>query len=1165
MFAALSATNEAILRTEAESELFQRVCDAAVKEGGFRTAAALLPGDDGWLRVVAGSGYDGKRSVSDLKISVDPDSDRGRGLAGTAFRTGRSCISNDYQNDPRFLAWRGDGSTAGIGALAAVPILKDDVSIGLFVFLLTEADTLNDEIVGLLERMVRNVSFALANFEREKQRKQTERANRRISDMFAALSAVNSAILQARSPDEMFEQVCESVTKGRRSLGAAAIFLKEQNSPMLKAVASAGEVAERIEKMRLSVDPADPDGQGLHGPAFRDQTLEISYHTIVDPRTKQWVDPASIPHGCAALPLVRNGQSVGVLFFFWGRVAGREDEGINQLMRDIAKNISFGLQMFDREEQKERVSHMFAALSATNEAIMRATSREELYEMVCEAAVNGAKFTSTTILLAEPEAQFFKIAATAGPNADIMRSLKYSPHSGMQGDGLAGAAYRSGEPTISNDLASDNFANWDATNPRRSKSAAALPLFSGERVVGVLLFLAAEKGAFTPDLVELLRRLSQNVSFGLENLDRAEEKANTEAQKERLTRMFAALSATNEAIMRAKSRNELFQLVCKAVVDGAKFTSTTIALARPDDDFLEIAATTGPMADYIRTLRFSISADRPEGRGLTGTAYRSGQPSVTNDFQADARTDHWHGKTDTRSGAGLPLLIGGKPVGVFLFLSSESGTFTPELVELLKRLAENVSFALDNFDRVDEKKQADERIQYLATHDGLTGLPNRAMFGELLKTSIAAAERQKRRVAVLFIDLDRFKVINDSLGHVSGDKLLAEAGNRLRSTLRASDVVARLGGDEFVVILNEVKEVRQVATVARSLLAALSRPLILSGHECRTTASIGIAMFPEDGIDEHTLTKNADMAMYLAKEDGKNDFRFFTKETRTQSVERLTLETQLRKALELDQFKVHYQPKVDVVTGRVTGVEALLRWFHPELGTLPPMKFIPLAEEIGLIVPIGRWILQTACAQNMAWQRQGLPPISMAVNLSPRQFSDEHLLRDIDDALAASGMPAKLLQLEITESLVMSNVDRAMRLLGAIQSRGIRLAIDDFGTGYSSMSLMKQFPIDTIKIDRSFVRNLPDDSQDKAIAQAIISMGKALGLTVVAEGVETAGQDQFLRDQACDEIQGFLFSKPVPPEGIPSLLVPLASSPPVQPKSSPPLAIADKTRRQPVR
>ena len=287
-------------------------------------------------------------------------------------------------------------------------------------------------------------------------------------------------------------------------------------------------------------------------------------------------------------------------------------------------------------------------------------------------------------------------------------------------------------------------------------------------------------------------------------------------------------------------------------------------------------------------------------------------------------------------------------------------------------------------------------------------------------------------------------------------------------------------------------------------------------------------MYPSDGTDMQTLTKNADMAMYLAKEDGKNGFRFFTKEIKTQSIERLTLESALRRALERDQFSLHYQPKIDMASGQITGVEALLRWNHPELGSVSPAQFIPLAEETGLIVPIGRWVLKEACAQNMAWQRRGLRPVTMAVNLSPRQFADAHLLHDVDEALLASGMSPVLLQLEVTESMVMRNVSRAIKVLDAIQSRGIRLAIDDFGTGYSSMSLMKQFPIDTIKIDRSFVRDLPVDSEDQAIAQAIISMGKALGMTVIAEGVETLEQEAFLRSHACDEMQGFLFSKPLP-------------------------------------
>jgi diguanylate cyclase (GGDEF)-like protein len=977
MYAALSATNEAILRTRAPEELFQRVCDAVVHGGGFKMAGTMLPDADGWLRIAAIAGYHNKQPISTIKISIKADSDRGQGLAGTAFRTGRPAVSNDYrndfQNDERFRPFREDEERTEYGGAAAVPILKDGASVGVFLFYAEEAYSLNRETIALLERLAENVSFALASFEMDEERKRAERASRRASDMFAALSATNTAILRARNQDEMLQLVCDSVTKGGRSLGAAAIFMKQPDTPWLKFAAASGLDVASIAKMPLSVDPNDVYGQGLHGPAFREQKLFICYDVSADPGARPWVKPDAPPHGCSAAPLVKEGESVGVLLFFFGRTSGREDEGIKQLMMDIAANVSFGLDLFERADQQQRLSRMFSALSSTNEAIMRARTRDELYQMVCEAAVNGAHFTSTTILLAEADQDYFRLVWSAGPNVDIIKSRRYSPR-----------------------------------------------------------------------------------------------------------------------------------------------------------------------------------IDFPEGRGLTGTAYRTGKPCVANDTRASERAVQWPyaniEERSSRAGAALPLFSQRGIVGVLLFMAAERGAFTDEFVELLQRLAENVSYALETFDRADEQKAAEKRIEYLATHDSLTGLPNRVMFNQLLEQSIKTARRRASKCAVLFIDLDRFKIINDSLGHAAGDTLLIDIAGRLKNCLRESDVVARLGGDEFVIILNDVQDQDVVEALGRKILASLLPSLSLGGHECRTTGSIGIAIYPDNGIDAHTLTRNADIAMYVAKEDGKNDLRFFSPEIKSQSIERLMLEANLRHAIELDQLTLHYQPKLDVASETISGVEALLRWNHPDLGNLSPMKFIPLAEETGLIIPIGRWVLRTACAQNMEWQRQGLPVITMAVNLSPRQFLDENLLRDLDDVLRETGMPPHLLQLEITESMVIQNVDRGIRVLNAIQSRGVRLAIDDFGTGYSSMSLMKQFPIDTIKIDRSFVRDLAENEEDRAIATAIINMGKALGLTIVAEGVETREQDAFLRRSACDELQGYLFSKPVPANEIPPLLTPLVASPPIQPR-----------------
>jgi len=444
---------------------------------------------------------------------------------------------------------------------------------------------------------------------------------------------------------------------------------------------------------------------------------------------------------------------------------------------------------------------------------------------------------------------------------------------------------------------------------------------------------------------------------------------------------------------------------------------------------------------------------------------------------------------------------------------------------------------------VTERKRSEEQIRHMATHDALTELPNRMMFGQLLNHALQAAKRNKRQLAVLFIDLDRFKIINDTLGHEAGDLLLKTIATRFKQTLRAMDVVARLGGDEFVILVEEVDNPGQLVTVAQKILCAAMKPVSLIGEECRVTASVGISVYPKDGEDEQALMKTADKAMYFAKEEGKNNYQFYSEDMKSHSIEQLSLETHLRLALERNELSLNYQAKLDFKTGAITGVEALLRWHSPTLGDVTPTQVIPVAEETGLIIPIGRWVMKTACAQNVAWQQQGLPPVCISVNLSLRQLRDENLIEDIKTTLRDSGMAPHLLELEITESMVMHNPARMVVILTQIKDMGVRLAIDDFGTGYSSLAHIRRFPIDTIKVDRSFIRNVPEDYEDKAIIEAIISMGQTLSLTVVAEGVETQEQMDFLRQHSCDEMQGYYFSKPVAADEFANLLKMNFSSP----------------------
>ncbi len=442
---------------------------------------------------------------------------------------------------------------------------------------------------------------------------------------------------------------------------------------------------------------------------------------------------------------------------------------------------------------------------------------------------------------------------------------------------------------------------------------------------------------------------------------------------------------------------------------------------------------------------------------------------------------------------------------------------------------------------ITDRRLTQERLSFLANFDSLTGLPNRVLFRDRLAQAMARAKRSGAPMALMFLDLDNFKVINDSLGHAVGDELLREVAERLKGCLRQVDQVARgggeeaftvsrLGGDEFTVIAEQLASAEDAALIARRILDALEAEVELRGQEVHVSASIGISMFPSDDSDLDGLVRHTDMAMYRAKAMGRGTFAFYSTELSAEVAARLQLESQLRRALERQEFVLYYQPKADLQTGQVSGVEALMRWHAPGRGLVQPDRFIRVLEDSGLILPVGAWAIRTACAQLAAWDKAGLPPLSLAVNLSARQFRQPYLARFIEDTISEAGIDPTRLELELTESLLMEDNEATRSVLTALANLGVRVAMDDFGTGHSSLSYLKRFDIDTLKIDRSFVAALPEDPEDNAIATAIVALGRSLHMKVVAEGVETTAQAECLRDMGCDEFQGYLLSRPLAPE-----------------------------------
>ena len=604
-------------------------------------------------------------------------------------------------------------------------------------------------------------------------------------------------------------------------------------------------------------------------------------------------------------------------------------------------------------------------------------------------------------------------------------------------------------------------------------------------------------------------------------LQNVSDQVRAEVRIRRLNRVHAVLSGINSAIVRIRKRQELFQEACRIAVEAGRFVMAWIGVVDREAGLVDPVASAGNVGDFFARAPMAVLENNPDGHGLSGRAIRAKAPVFSNDVKNDPQR-LMRAELDQRginSLAILPLIVNGEAIGALALYAADVGFFDEEEMRLLSELAGDISFALDHMEKA-------RRLDYISYYDPLTGLPNRTLFHERLRLQLDDAGRQSQRVALQILDVERFKSINDTLGRQAGDALLAELAKRMQAGAHHASWLARIGADHFAIVTPGVKTEQEVARhTERRSAETFAAPFTIAGTELRISVRIGTALFPSDGADADTLLRNAEAAVKKAKVSGER-YVFYTQEMSARIADKLSLENKLRKALENGEFVLHYQPKVELEGRRIVGLEALMRWQSPELGLVPPIKFIPLLEEIGLIMQVGSWALSRAAQDQRAWLAAGLNAPKVAVNVSAIQLRQRDFVRNVQDAIG-SAVPVGI-DLEITESLVMEDIQASIDKLAALRHLGIGIAIDDFGTGYSSLAYLARLPVETLKIDRSFIITMTTDPTTLTLVQTIIQLAHSFRLKVVAEGVETEEQAKILRLLRCDQMQGYLFSKPLP-------------------------------------
>jgi diguanylate cyclase (GGDEF)-like protein/PAS domain S-box-containing protein len=1144
----MAACNHVLVHAGDETQMLESMCRIVAESGGYKMAWVGFPegGDPRSIRVVAHAGF-GSDAPMSAPVAWSPDG-RYQGFMSGVIATGKPHVARDILNDPSLERRRGRALQHGFQSSIGLPLQREHEILGAIAIYARESDAFDDEEIALLTELAGDIAYGIVNLRnriaREEAEEHSRETERRFREMFEQAAVgltrvdLNGVLVELNQKfcdmlgyprEELLGKAIKDITHpddyGRGSLYRAQLvqggarsqsgekrFLRKDGTVMWArrtmstacdaegrpqyVISVVEDITERKatdERYRVTFDNAPmgilhsgiEDDRILHVNPRLCEMLGYAHDELLGMNTDDLLYPES--RG-ADRGMYRQQMLDGKLDTYASERRYRRKDGtdlwINRtvsLARDATGRPLYFIRIVEditeRKLSSTRRSMEHSVTQLLAESITVEGTIRKLLQTIC-MEMNWA-YGARWICDSETRMHRAEFWSDFEPKFDPADRALWLLQESDGSLALLRGAWRKKEPTWLTDIEQrPNFRRRPSATKFGLRSGFAFPILAEGNVIGVMEFYSRDMRR--PD--EMLLKAAHSIGAQI-------------GQFIQRKRAEAALRESEGQFRQLAGNIPQVFWITDTTLQRTLYVSPAAA------DMLGL-----PLERVLGDRRVLIRAVHEEDRARVRDARRTMAAGGYNETYRIVRPD------------GAIRWIHDRAFPV----QDEAGR-----VHRIAGIAEDIT----------DRKLAEERLMHLAHYDVLTSLPNRVLFYDRLRQALAQAKRSQWVTGVMFMDVDRFKNINDTLGHAVGDRLLQQVSERLKSAVRSGDTVGRLGGDEFAIVLSNLGNAQNAQIVAQKILAAFSEPFRLEGAEIFVTTSIGITLYPDDSTEQDTLIKNADAAMYRAKEAGRNGYQFYTREMSERSSALLNLEGGLRRALERDEFLLYYQPKAGVETGEITGVEALLRWRHPERGLVMPDEFIPVLEETGLIVPVGEWVLNAACRQINEWARAGLGPMPVAINLSARQFLARELGPAIRRILDAHGVDPALIELEITESSLMVNPEEAARTLEYLKSLGVRISIDDFGTGYSSLGYLKRFPLDSLKVDRSFVRDVTTDPDDATITRAVITMAHSLGLKVIAEGVETEAQLAFLVENGCDQIQGYYLARPQPAEECMCMLV----------------------------